>query len=290
MPVDSVFFGAIAFPAEAPLSTELQQVKMQLIANISLLFIELPFLQRFEAAAEAGFDGVEIQFPYSYDIADIHSASKTSNMPVVLINVPAGDLTGGEAGFAALPAKQAEFSDALEKCTRWADELNVEKVNILAGIGTSMVQDDWFDILVSNLKIVGDRFGRMNVAVQLEAINPFDVPGFLVPNLDTALTVLEAVDHPNVQLQFDFYHMARTEPSLTGAIASAGRRIGHVQFADTNGRHEPGSGDIDFQAAITALLQSGYTGCLSAEYVPLTDTLDGLQWMQEFHQILMQQQ
>ncbi len=255
---------------------------MQLIANISLLFSELPLLLRFRAAADAGFDGVEIQFPYSENLTEIRRASDAHEMPVVLINVPAGDMAKGDAGLAALVDREREYQNALVLCEQWARELAVRKINVLAGCDADNQSGEQLELLAKNLTIAGDIFAEINVAVQLEAINPVDIPGFLVPDLRTALDVLEATDHQNVHLQFDFYHMARTEPSLVEAIRKAGSYIGHVQFADTPGRHEPGTGIIDFPTAIQALKETGYSDCLSAEYLPHGDTADGLAWMPEF--------
>jgi hydroxypyruvate isomerase len=160
--------------------------------------------------------------------------------------------------------------------------LNVEKVNILAGKPQNCQPGQAFKTLVQNLQTTGDRFANIGIKVMLEAINPFDAPGFFISNLQSTLEAIEGAGHPNVQFQFDFYHMARTEPSLENAISNAGRHIGHVQFADTPGRHEPGSGNIDFPAAFTALKQVGYEGAVSAEYFPQNNTISSLGWMAEF--------
>jgi len=140
--------------------------------------------------------------------------------------------------------------------------------------------------LIANLRRSGDLFGTIGVKVMVEPVNPVDVPGFFLTSLDEALEALDLADHPNLFLQFDFYHMAITEPDLVAAIERAGPRIGHVQFADTPGRHEPGTGTIDFQAALAALRQTGYDGAVSAEYRPAGDTLAGLGWMKDFREAM----
>lgn len=258
---------------------------MQLIANISLLFCEIPLLDRFEAARHAGFDGVEIQFPYFENLEEIRRASLKSNMPVVLINIPAGDRKNGDIGLAALPGRRKEFLENVEQCAVWAETLKVKKVNVLAGNPKASERNRAFDTLVENLLVTGDRFAGIGVKVLLEAINPFDAPDFFISSLQSALDAIEATDHPNVQFQLDFYHMARTEPSLAGAIHKAGSRIGHVQFADSPGRHEPGSGEIDFPAAFQALKRVGYQGEIAAEYNPQESTNANLQWMRGFQKL-----
>jgi len=258
---------------------------MQLIANISMLFAEVPLINRFKAARLAGFDGVEIQFPYSGDLEAIRNASLENNMPVVLINLPAGDWSRGDAGLAALPQRQSEFRGGMKQCLDWATELKAEKVNVLAGKAGPFQAGRSFDVLVENLQLAGNHFGEIGISVMLEAINPHDVPEFFVPCLGSALEVLKAVNHANVHLQFDLYHMARSEPSLVKAIEMAGASIGHVQFADHPGRHAPGSGKIDFHTALSALKQAGYRGALSAEYRPDGPTENSLHWMQEFRNL-----
>ncbi len=259
---------------------------MRLVANISMLFAEIPMLERFDAATKAGFDAVEIQFPYNEDVRELRRASLDSGMPIALINLPPGDLSKGEIGLAALPARRGDFMRGLENAVDWAGLLEVDKVNVLAGIDTAGNHHQMYATLCANVKIAGDLFAKTGVKVMLEAINPFDMPGFFVAGLDGALAVLDEINHPSVFLQFDFYHMARTEPSLGDAIIKAGKYIGHVQFADQPGRHEPGTGTTDFDVAFEALIKTGYRGDLSAEYNPKTTTAAGLGWMPAFRNTL----
>jgi len=146
--------------------------------------------------------------------------------------------------------------------------------------------DCCMDCLVENLRRAGDLFGTIGVKVMVEPVNPVDVPGFFLSSLDAALEALDRADHPNLFLQFDFYHMAITEPDLVATIRRAGPRIGHVQFADTPGRHEPGTGTIDFARALAALKETGYVGAVSAEYRPKGETLAGLGWMKDFREMM----
>ncbi|WP_375459189.1 hydroxypyruvate isomerase family protein [uncultured Enterovirga sp.] len=250
---------------------------MQLVANLTMMFTELPVPERFGAAARAGFEGVEIQFPYEFDPAELRRAS--ADRPVVLINAPASDPRGSN-GRATDAALRAEFRQGLDEAMRFAEALRVSKLNVLPGPpppGQDAATTD--AVLGDNLRLAAERMGGIGVAVVTEAINPWDVPGMWLNSLGKALSFLDGLDEPRVKLQFDLYHMARTEPDLVAAIATAGPRIGHVQFADTEGRHEPGTGTIDFDAAFAALHRAGYDGAVAAEYRPAGRTEDGLGWM-----------
>jgi hydroxypyruvate isomerase len=252
---------------------------MQLVANLTLLFTELPLLARFAAAARAGFAGVEIQFPYEWSVGEIRQAA--GDMPIVLINVPASDARGGNGRATDATARQ-EFAEGLEQAARYASELGVSKVNLLAG-PPPIGQDDKTTARVfsDNVALAAKRFERIGVELMLEVINPFDVPGFWLDSLDKFIRFYAGQGDPNIRLQFDLYHMARTEPDLAEAIRRAGELIGHVQFADNPGRHEPGTGELDFNAAFAALRSVHYDGAVAAEYRPAGRTQDGLAWMKE---------
>ncbi len=259
---------------------------MELIANISTLFTELPFCGRIMAASDAGFEGVEVQFPYGENLDNIQSVCAKYQMPVELINLPAGNWDAGDVGLAALPDRQEEFLRAMELAHQWAQGLGVKKVNILSGRAEGHAHKAMFNMLVENLVRAAEYFAEINVEVQLEVINVLDVPGFFAGDLETGLRAVEKADHPNLKLQFDFYHMARLGHNLEEAINQVGPLIGHVQFADAPGRHQPGSGDIDFAAAIHALKQVGYDGAVSAEYFPVGATAETLDWIGEFKVLL----
>jgi hydroxypyruvate isomerase len=256
---------------------------MRIAANISLLFADLPLPARFAAAAAAGFDGVEIQFPYDHEPSALAEAARAAGMPVVLINIPAGDVAGGDVGLGALPDRRAEFRAAVQRCIPYARALGVQRVNILSGRpGPQADRAACHATLVENLRHAADAFAPFGIRVLVEPVNPFDVPGFFLDSLDAALRVLDDAAHPNAGLQFDLYHMARTEPDLPAAIARAGAGIAHVQFADTPGRHEPFTGGIDFASAFAALRKAGYDGWIAAEYRPHAGTVDGLGWLGRF--------
>lgn len=258
---------------------------MHLCANLSMLFTHAPMPDRLTLAAAAGFGSVEIQFPDPADESALLRARDAAGIPVTLINLPKGG--ADDVGLAALPGRRRDFAAALTEAVRQARTLEAAKVNILAGRPPPGADPaDCRATLADNLRRAADALGDIGVRVMVEPVNPIDVPGFHLAGLDAGLEALSQADHPNLWLQFDLYHMAITEPDLGDAISRAGARIGHVQFADTPGRHEPGTGQIDFAAAIAALGAAGYDGALSAEYRPLGDTVQGLGWMSDFQRML----
>ncbi|MDR6264978.1 TIM barrel protein [Roseobacter sp. N2S] len=258
---------------------------MRLIANISMMFKEVALHERLHAAQAAGFAGVEIQFPEAQDIAALKRASDELRMPITLINVPRG--TGDAVGLAALPGQVADYHAAVETCAEQAATLRVRKVNVLAGRPPKGADPaDCRATLIRNLIHTADVMAALDVRVMVEPVNLGDVPGFFLSGLGNALALLEEINHPNLFLQFDYYHMSITEPDLPAAIRRAGSRIGHVQFADTQGRNEPGTGTVDFAAAFKALRETGYDAEVSAEYNPRGTTAQGLEWMNDFKRMM----
>ncbi len=255
---------------------------MRLAVNLSMLFCEVPLIDRLSAAAKAGFDVVEIQFPYEAPLEDLVRAKEDAGVEIALINVPLGDFAAGDVGLTGVPGREADYRQAVEECFDYAAALGVERINSLSGRPPAGRREEALKTVVDNLRLAADKFAEIGATVLVEPVNPNDVPGFLFNELAPAVETVTAVDRDNVRLMFDLYHMAQTEPSLTRAIRQAGPVIGHVQFADTPGRHEPGTGTIDFAAALGALKETGYEGCVSAEYRPTGDTLKSLVWRNEF--------
>ncbi|MFB1012052.1 MAG: TIM barrel protein [Thiopseudomonas sp.] len=254
---------------------------MQLIANLSLLFTELPLLERVEAARLAGFDAVEIQFPYELSPLELHKALQDAGLPLVLINLPAGDLMSGGAGLACQPDRRREFAEALDSALEYALIAKPQQVNVLAGrLLEGQSAEKAFMTLAGNLRETARAFSRLRVQVQAEAINALDMPGFFLTSPQQQLDLLREVSQPNCKAQLDVYHMARQGIDPLQAIALLGDAIGHVQFADNPGRHEPGTGTLDFMAIRQALQSGGYHGGWAAEYRPSSTTSAGLGWMQ----------
>jgi hydroxypyruvate isomerase len=253
---------------------------MRIAANLSMLFTERPLPERFAAARAAGFEGVEIQFPYDHPPEALAAAARAAAMPVVLINIPAGDAAAGDIGLGALPARRAEFREGVARCLSYARVLGVRRVNILSGRpGPGDDPAECRATLLENLRFAAAAFAPHGIRTLIEPVNPVDRPGFFLDRLAPAIEILREAANPAAGLLFDLYHMARTEPDLVAAIAEAGRLIGHVQFADTPGRHEPGTGTIGFAAAFAALRRAGYADWVAAEYNPTARTEDGLGWM-----------
>ncbi len=259
---------------------------MKLAANLSLLFTELPLRERITAAAEAGFAGVEIQFPYELAAHELKAALKDAGLPLVLINLPAGDLMSGGPGLAAVPERQAEFDAALAQALVYAASVRPQFVNVLPGrLAEHVEREAALATLVGNLRRSAEAFAPLGVRVLAEAINPIDMPGFLINTPDDLNLLVEAVDHPNFAAQLDLYHMARQGLDLSASIAALGGRIGHVQFADCPGRGAPGSGSVDFAAALAALGEAGYAGWLAAEYRPgEAGSAASLEWLAQWQE------
>lgn len=242
---------------------------MKIAANLSMLFTELPLAERVLAARVAGFDGVEIQFPYELPAIRLKELLERAGLPLVLINLPAGDLMQGGAGLAGVPARQAEFNAALQEALTYAAMTRPMAVNVLPGrLAEGVERQQALDTLTANLRKTAEAFAPLGIRVLCEAINPLDMPGFLVNTPEHLLALLEAVDHPNCQAQLDLYHMARQQLDIPAGIRLLVGRIGHVQFADHPGRGAPGSGELDFPTLLGALRDSGYDGWLGAEYRP----------------------
>lgn len=250
-------------------------------ANLSFLFTEHAFLERFGAAARAGFAGVEFHFPYAHDKAALAEVVLTSGVEVVLFNLPAGNWDAGERGIACLPARKAEFQDGVGRAVEYAEALGCTRLNCLAGIAPQgMSRDKAVETLVDNLKFAAAVTQRAGIRLMLEPLNDRDNPGFLVPTTRTGLQVLDAVASRNLFLQYDVYHAQVAEGDLARTLEANLARIGHIQIADNPGRHEPGSGEINFPFLFRRLAELGYAGWIGCEYKPSGDTLGSLRWME----------
>lgn len=248
--------------------------------NVSMMLHEHAFLDRFSAAAELGFAGVDIQFPYEYDADVVAARARAAGVEVVLINLPAADLTAGGDGLAGVPGREAEFDRAIEVARTYAGVLGARRVNVLPGRladGVSIAAAR--RTLVESLRRAADAFADDGVMVMMEACNTRDVPRFLVSRVDDAVAILDEADRPNLALQFDFYHRQIMDGDLIEGFHACLPRIAHVQFADVPGRHEPGTGEINYERVFAAIDASTYEGWVGAEYVPTGTTAQSLGWM-----------
>lgn len=259
---------------------------MKIAANLSMLFTELPLAERIMAARVAGFDGVEIQFPYELPAIQLKEQLERADLPLVLINLPAGDFTQGGAGLAAVPSRQADFDTALQEALAYAAMTRPLCVNVLPGrLAEGLAREQALHTLTDNLRKAAEAFALLGIRVVCEAINPLDMPGFLINTPEHLQSLLTLVDHPNCQAQLDIYHMARQGLDVADGIRMLNARIGHVQFADHPGRGAPGTGTVAFGPIIEALREVGYAGWLSAEYRPASpDTSAGLGWLEAWQQ------
>ena len=252
----------------------------KLAANLSTLFPQLDFLDRFAAAARAGFRYVEYQFPYAWKADELARRARDANLQVVLHNLPAGDFAKGERGIACLPGREREFRDSLENAIAYAKAVDCPRLNCLAGLAPA--DERHFAVLVENVRYAARRLGEAGLQLTLEAINTRSVPGFFLSRSAQAIEVLNAAGEGNAYLQYDFFHMQIMEGDLAATVERLLGRIGHIQLADVPGRHEPGTGEVNFAFLLRHLDALGYSGWVGCEYNPRGDTLEGLKWAQPY--------
>ncbi len=249
-------------------------------ANLTMLYNEVDFLDRFAAAANDGFAGVEYLFPYAYAKADLADRLKSAGLAQVLFNLPAGDWAAGERGIACHPDRTEEFRKGVASAIEYATALGCPQVNCLAGkVPAGISQEDAKNTFVENLRYAAPELERAGITLLIEPINTYDIPGFFLSGTPRSLAIMDEVGSPNLKLQYDIYHMQRTEGELGATFAKNVARIAHVQIADNPGRHEPGTGEINYPFLFDQIERSGYTGWVGCEYVPLAKTSDGLGWM-----------
>lgn len=252
-------------------------------ANLSLLFTEMPLLDRFAAARAAGFAAVEMQFPYAEMKAALAHRLAETGLPLVLHNLPPGDWAAGERGIAILPDRRPEFREGVARAIDYAGALGCRQINCLVGLAPPGAERArLLATLTENLAYAADALGRAGLRLLIEPINDRDMPGFFLNRLADAARVIEGLGSENLFIQADLYHMAMMGEDLATELTTHRARIAHVQIADAPGRHEPGTGRIDFSAAFAALDASGYAGFIGCEYLPTAGTEVGLGWMSAY--------
>jgi hydroxypyruvate isomerase len=252
----------------------------KIAANLSTLFTQLPFPERFAAAARAGFRFVEYQFPYAFGSArEIADRARAAGVQVVLHNLPAGDASKGDRGIACLPHRVAECREGVERGIEYAMAVGCPRLNALAGVAPAGVARERLrETLVENLRYAAGRFKAEGLTLLTEPINPRSVPGFLLNSSRDGIDAIEAAGADNLLLQYDLFHMQIVEGDLAKTIERLLPRIGHMQLADVPGRNEPGTGEINFPWLLAEIDRLGYRGWIGAEYHPRGDTLQGLAW------------
>ncbi len=253
-------------------------------ANLSMMFGETAFLDRFAAARLAGFDAVEFLFPYAFDADDIANRLSRQEQKLVLFNLPAGDWNAGERGYACDPRRIGEFQDSVGQALEYADELQVSQLHCMAGkLPPKVTAERAHEVFVDNLKFATAAAREMGVRLLIEPINTYDIPGYFLNGSKQALAIIDEVGACNLLLQYDIYHMQRMEGELAATIRANIARIGHVQIADNPGRHEPGTGEINYPFLFRLLDELGYQGHVGCEYNPAGATVDGLGWLKAYN-------
>ncbi|TVO51960.1 hydroxypyruvate isomerase [Denitromonas halophila] len=248
-------------------------------ANLTLLFNEHAFLDRFAAAADAGFEGVEYLFPYAWPAAQLAEALQANTLVQALHNLPPGDWDAGERGIACHPERVGEFQDGVGRGVEYARALGCPQLNCLAGISPEGVDPERaLTTFVDNLRFAASALKAAGLRLLIEPINSFDIPGFFLNRTEQAAQIVAAVGADNLFIQYDIYHAQRMEGELANTMSRYLPMIGHMQLADTPGRHEPGTGEINFPFLFRHIDALGYTGWIGCEYKPIADTLSGLGW------------
>jgi hydroxypyruvate isomerase len=254
-------------------------------ANLTMLFTEAPFLERFALAKTGGFKAVEFLFPYAFDAQEIKSALDNNALTLALHNLPAGDWDAGERGIACLPDRVAEFRSGVAQAIQYATILGVPQLNCLAGKAPAGVDSKLLhDTFVDNLQYAASELKKAGLKLLIEPINTFDIPGFYLSKTEQGIAILDAVAADNAFLQYDIYHAQRMEGELGNTIQKYLSRIAHIQLADNPGRNEPGTGEIHYEYLFALLDRLGYKGYIGCEYKPLKTTEAGLGWMGQYEQ------
>ena len=257
----------------------------KLAANLTMLYNEAPFLDRFALAAQDGFKAVEFLFPYAFPAEDIRQRLDANGLQLVLHNLPAGNWDGGERGIACHPDRVTEFKQGVSQAITYAKALGVGQLNCLAGKAPAGVPDaELRRTLVENLRFAAAQLKAAKLKLLVEPINTFDIPGFYLHGSAQTLALLDEVGADNAYLQYDIYHMQRMEGELAATLQKQLARIAHLQLADNPGRNEPGTGEINYAYLFKHLDAIGYTGWIGCEYKPAAATRAGLGWRQQLIQ------
>ena len=252
-------------------------------ANVSMLFAEAPFLERFELARAAGFDAVEFQFPYEYEPAAIKLRLDVAGLDLELFNFPPGDSGRGDRGLANDPRRVEEFRASIDLGLEYAAILKPAKMNCMGGkVLVDVDQQLAHETLTDNLRWTADLTQRTGIRLVTEPLNPYDAPDFYMSKPSIGFAVTAAVAHPNLKVEYDIYHAQRTEGNIITTLEEHIDEIGHIQLADSPGRNEPGTGELNFATIFAAIDRLGYTDRIGLEYNPsLKKTVDTLTWMEK---------
>jgi hydroxypyruvate isomerase len=249
-------------------------------ANLSMMFNEVPFLDRFKAASAAGFAGVEFLFPYEHSPEEVDARAKAAGTQIVLFNMPPGNWAAGERGIAGLPGREQEFREGVDMALAYAERLGTPSLHAMAGIAPAGTDPDACrTTLIANLKYAAEKLAAKEITLLLEAINTRDMPGFIVPTQKDSYAICQAVGAPNLKMQMDLYHMQIMEGDLATSLKRYAPQCGHIQIAGCPDRHEPDTGEVRYEYLFRLLDEIGYRGWLGCEYRPAGKTNEGLAWL-----------
>lgn len=252
-------------------------------ANLSMMFTEVDFLERFGKAAKNGFSAVEYMFPYDWPAEQLLELLQAHNLEQVLFNLPVDEWASGVRGIACLPGREQEFQENVERALAYAKVLQCPRLNVLAGLTPADASPEKVqETLVNNLCFAADALAKENITLLVEALNSRDIPGFHLVGSQETVDLIEATGHANIKFQYDIYHMQRMEGELINTVTALMDKIGHIQLADNPGRHEPGTGEINFTNLFKAIDKAGYDGWIGCEYIPAADTEAGLGWLSNY--------
>ena len=252
---------------------------IKLAANLTMLYNEVDFLERFDAAAKSGFTGVEYLFPYAYPKEELVERLTKHKLRQVLHNLPAGDWAAGERGIACHPGRVGEFQEGVGTAIDYAQALGCKQINCLAGIAPAGADREKVrGTFAANLRFAAEKLGAAGIKLLIEPINTYDIPGFWLSRTQQALDVIRDTGSPNLFVQYDIYHMQRMEGELANTIKAHLPQIAHLQLADNPGRNEPGTGEINYRFLFGFIDSIGYDGWIGCEYKPKGKTIDGLDW------------
>lgn len=255
----------------------------KLAANLTMLFTEVAFPERFAAARKAGFRNVEFLFPYDYSPEQVKAWVDENELTVVLHNLPSGNWAAGDRGIAADPRRVDEFRAGVSQAIPYARALGVPQLNCLAGkAAPGIAAEEHWQTLVANVRIAAEALGEARLNLLVEPINHYDVPGFVLNRTEQALALIAEVGLPNIYVQYDVYHAQREEGNLLPTIREHLPKIAHIQIADNPGRHQPGTGEINYPFLLGELDRLGYSGYVALEYIPEPNTVDSLGWIRAF--------
>lgn len=251
----------------------------RIAANLTMLFTEVPFLERFDRAAAAGFTAVEFQFPYDYPAAEIAERLSHNELHLALFNLPAGNWAQGDRGIAANLDRQDEFRQGVSQAIDYARVLQPERINLLAGASEAIPENDL--ALLQNVRYASEQLADYGFDMTIEPVNTIDVPDFALPTARAGFDLIDEMELSNLSLQLDIYHALRMNEDPLRIIREQAEHIGHIQIADVPGRHQPGSGDVDFRALFKTIDASVYEGWVALEYIPEGTTEEGFGLLRE---------